>query len=165
MITSNFIFIILNHKDHNIPTSFTLTCERIKREIRDTTRAHPMSNLSMECKNLSLREFLASHEAKGIHWTTHKTSANLQPWLRHFMEITCCTIIFLAECLKLSDNILTSPGAQTIDLWRILEPVDYSGVSGWEQELPQQWQCLKQYWPSLGQGQYDQDTGNAEGDY
>ena len=72
------ICIILNHKDHNIPISFTLTCERIKREIRDTTRAHPMSNLSMECKNLSYREFLASHEAKGIHWTTHKTSAKLQ---------------------------------------------------------------------------------------
>ena len=72
------ICIILNHKDHNIPINFTLTCERIKREIRDTTRAHPMSNLSMECKNLSLREFLASHEAKGIHWTSHKTSAKLQ---------------------------------------------------------------------------------------
>ena len=43
--------------------------------------------------------------------------------------------------------------------------MDYSGVSGWEQELPQRWQCLKQYWPSLGQGHYDQDTGNAEGDY
>ena len=61
------ICIILNHKDQNIPINFTLTCERIKREIRDTTRAHPMSNLSMECKNLSLREFLASLVAKGIH--------------------------------------------------------------------------------------------------
>ena len=72
------ICIILNHKDQNIPINFNLTCERIKREIRDTTRAHPMSNLAMECKNLSLREFLASHEAKGIHWTSHKTSAKIQ---------------------------------------------------------------------------------------
>ena len=73
------ICIILNHKDNNIPINFTLTCEKIKREIRDTNKAHPRSNLSIECKNLSLREFLASHEAKGIHWTTHKTSAILQP--------------------------------------------------------------------------------------
>ena len=73
------ICIILNHKDHKIPINFTFNCERIKGEIRDTTKAHPMSNLSMECKNHSLSEFLASHEAKGIHWATHKTSTIFQP--------------------------------------------------------------------------------------
>merc|ERR1711895_233981 len=35
-----------------------------------------------------------------------------------------------------------------------LKPMDYIGVSGSEQELPQQRQCRKQYWPSPGQGQY-----------
>ena len=61
-----------------IPQQLKEIRERIKREISDTIRAHPMSNLSMECKNLSLREFLASHQAKGIHWTSHITSAKLQ---------------------------------------------------------------------------------------
>ena len=73
------ICIILNHKYDNAPININITCEKIRREIRDTNRAFPKSNLSIECKNLSLREFLASHEATGIHWTTHKTSAILQP--------------------------------------------------------------------------------------
>ena len=73
------ICIVLKHKNDNTLINFNITCDKIKREIRDTNRAYPKSNLSFECKNLSLRKFLASHEAKGIHWTTHKTSAILQP--------------------------------------------------------------------------------------
>ena len=73
------ICIILNHKYDNVPINFNITCEKIKREIRDTNRAFPRSNLSFEYKNISLHEFLASHEAIGIPLTTHKTSANLQP--------------------------------------------------------------------------------------
>ena len=69
------ICIILNHKYDNAPISLNITCAKI----RETNRAFPKSNLSIKWKNLSLREFLASHEATGIHWTTHKTSANLQP--------------------------------------------------------------------------------------
>ena len=61
------ICIILNQKYDNVPINFNITCEKIKRKIRDTNRAFPRSDLSFECKNLSLREFLASHEAKGIH--------------------------------------------------------------------------------------------------
>ena len=72
------ICLILNNKYNNTPIKINVIAEKIKREIRDTNKAFPKKNLNLECKYLSLDEFLASHEAEGFHWTTHKTSAVLQ---------------------------------------------------------------------------------------
>ena len=91
------ICIILNHKYDNAPINLNITCEKIRREIRDTNRAFPKSNLSIECKNLSLREFLASHDATGIHWTTHKSLSYITTIVLQFKGDNLVVALVFAE--------------------------------------------------------------------
>ena len=80
LINSVWIFMlcsILTSKDNNSPINQLKLTNKIKREIRDTNKSYPNRSLNTECRYLSLEDFLASYEAKGIHWTIHKTSAKI----------------------------------------------------------------------------------------
>ena len=68
---------ILTSKYNNSPINQLKLTNKIKREIRDTNKSYPNRSLNTECRYLSLEDFLASYEAKGFHWTIHKTSAKI----------------------------------------------------------------------------------------
>ena len=65
------------HESHLNPISIAA---RIKAEIKSTNKAYPKRNLARDCRYLNKAEFLASHEATGIHWTMHKMISILYQW-------------------------------------------------------------------------------------
>ena len=68
---------ILTAKYTNFPIDPQKLANKIINEIKDKYKTYPNGNLSTECRYLSLEEFLTSHEAKGFHWTVHKTTSKL----------------------------------------------------------------------------------------
>jgi hypothetical protein len=69
---------ILSNRLNKAPNNPEKLAKKIRDTIKATNRALPQKQLALECRNLKLDEFLASHEiGPKNHWSIFKTSSKL----------------------------------------------------------------------------------------